>query len=538
MMLRALLVEDNLYDRNGILNHIPWKDLGISEMDIGVNGAQGLAKAREHRPDIVITDISMPVMDGMEMIKKLGEEFPGIKYIIMSCHDEFDFVKAAINLNVSSYILKPVDLNELTEAVRKAVSEVKKEMNLRIDEQRLKEKLKNSLPALQSDLLREILHSKKPNNDFQRRMQYLEMEIHKDLVVAVVEYDQSSAISSISEDEYLLSYILKNAFQDTFFPKITSYSYIMDYKSICCLITGNWETQEECYAQVIGYFMELKSSIQESTSSSLTIGLSNMTDSLFALPAAFREAYDSSRLKFYSAGNRIIAASEVKKELIDRPLNLGKFQEHLTQALESDEKSAVKALMDKYASEFSQVEKSQIVSNCYAMVFLIQEYFREHHIETQDIAKDPAPFWKAPDNFETISHVRSWMEKVLYSCWEYLQKNRTSRYGVIIQQIRDKIDRDYATIDSISSMVKELYISPGYANVLFKQEVGMTIGDYLFQKKMEAAKEMLTDPHCRIYEVSDRLGYVSKSYFSAVFKEYTGLSPKEYRDRHCVKAGG
>ena len=146
-MLRALLVEDNLYDRNGILNHIPWKDLGISEMDIGVNGAQGLAKAREHRPDIVITDISMPVMDGMEMIKKLGEEFPGIKYIIMSCHDEFDFVKAAINLNVSSYILKPVDLNELTEAVRKAVSEVKKEMNLRIDEQRLKEKLKNSLPA-------------------------------------------------------------------------------------------------------------------------------------------------------------------------------------------------------------------------------------------------------------------------------------------------------------------------------------------------------------------------------------------------------
>src|SRR5699024_10359918 len=134
--------------------------------------------------------------------------------------------------------------------------------------------------------------------------------------------------SSISEDEYLLSYILKNAFQDTFFPKITSYSYIMDYKSICCLITGNWETQEECYAQVIGYFMELKSSIQESTSLSLTIGLSNMTDSLFALPAAFREAYDSSRLKFYSAGNRIIAASEVKKELIDRPLNLGKFQEH------------------------------------------------------------------------------------------------------------------------------------------------------------------------------------------------------------------
>lgn len=127
---------------------------------------------------------------------------------------------------------------------------------------------------------------------------------------------------------------------------------------------------------------------------------------------------------------------------------------------------------------------------------------------------------------------------MLYSCWEYLQKNRTSRYGVIIQQIRDKIDRDYATIDSISSMVKELYISPGYANVLFKQEVGMTIGDYLFQKKMEAAKEMLTDPHCRIYEVSDRLGYVSKSYFSAVFKEYTGLSPKEYRDRHCVKAGG
>lgn len=537
-MLRALLVEDNLYDRNGILHHIPWKDLGISEMDIGINGLQGLTKAREHRPDIVITDISMPVMDGMEMIQKLGQEFPGIKYIIMSCHDEFDFVKAAINLNVSSYILKPVDLNELTEAVRKAVSEVKKEMSLRIDEQRLKEKLKNSLPALQSDLLREILHSKKTNNDFQRRMQYLEMEVHKNLVVAVVEYDQSSTNSCLNEEEYLLSYILKNAFQDTFLPKITSYSYIMDYKSICCLITGDWETQEECYAQVIGYFMELKNSIQSSTSLTLTIGLSNMTDNLLALPTAFREAYDSSRLKFYSAGSRIIAASEVQKEFIDRPLDLGKFQEHLTQALESDEKTAVEALMKKYSSEFSQVEKSQILNNCYAMLFFMQEYFREHHIETRDMGKDGALFWKAPDNFETISDVRSWMEKMLYSCWEYVQKNRTSRYGVIIQQIRDKIDRDYATIDSISSMVKELYISPGYANVLFKQEVGMTIGDYLFQKKMEAAKEMLTDPHCRIYEVSDRLGYVSKSYFSAVFKEYTGLSPKEYRDRHCVKVGG
>lgn len=121
-MYRMLVVDDNDFDREGVCNLVDWKALGIEVVGTAINGEDGYAKAMELSPDFILTDVSMPRMNGIQMTKKIIKTNPGIRFIYMSCFDEFDYVQNAINLDVCDYVLKPVDLTKLEEAAKKVIA--------------------------------------------------------------------------------------------------------------------------------------------------------------------------------------------------------------------------------------------------------------------------------------------------------------------------------------------------------------------------------------------------------------------------------
>jgi len=151
---------------------------------------------------------------------------------------------------------------------------------------------------------------------------------------------------------------------------------------------------------------------------------------------------------------------------------------------------------------------------------------------------DERRLWERMIRSETLPNIRSWLTNLLETARRKAGERSSSRTAAIVRDIRKILDTEYAGIQEIAQVTDRLYISVRYANSIFRKETGITIGDYLFQQRMRAAKRLLADPYCRIGEVSEQVGYGSPSYFTSVFREHTGMTPREYRETHCGQASG
>ena len=177
-MFSVLIVEDNISDREGIKGLIDWGKLGIEVAGLAVDGFDGYNQAINLRPDFILTDVAMPVMDGIEMTRKLKAELPQTKFIFMSRFDDLEFLKNAIHLEVYGYILKPIDLSELTDAMEKIRNLRQSELEREQYEEKLKKQIKESMPVLQEKFFKDLLYGKLENeNDVRDRMEYLGMDI-------------------------------------------------------------------------------------------------------------------------------------------------------------------------------------------------------------------------------------------------------------------------------------------------------------------------------------------------------------------------
>lgn len=533
-MYKVLLVEDNLFDREGIKNYIKWSDYNMEIPITAINGEDGLKKALKIKPDILITDISMPVMDGLTMITEIMAQNLYPKFVIMSCHDEFDFIKSALNLQVSDYLLKPVDMDELPKLLNAISEKLKREKNHEINEQLLKEQLQNSLPALRNDLLREIMHLTADRDHYLKRMQYINMEFKSSIIVAILNFDNINFHSANTEQKYLFSYSLKNSFHKIFDSHFISYSYIMDYENVCCVLSDNWQSLDECHQSVLEYFVKLKEEILESTGFSITIGISEIVTEFSDLTKQFNNALSCIQSKFYSHGNRIILSDSTAFVPMDMDVDYIQIEQDVQLLFENDSKEGVSDFLNKYYGNMKRSEEN-IRHTCFIIIFSLEKYLNKRNIQFKDIWTEKASIWKKLSAFETIYDIKTWMTNIITICFDYVSLNCNSRRSILVSQMKDQINQYYAKIQNIIEVTDPLYISAGHANVLFKQETSMTLGDYLFQTRMEKAKELLNDPTCRIYEVSESVGYTSKSYFSTIFKEYTGYTPRNYRELHCNK---
>ncbi|WP_409340479.1 response regulator [Paenibacillus sp. MBLB4367] len=152
-MFTILIVDYNRADRTGIQGLTDWDELGIKVVGLAIDGEDGYKQAMQLRPDFVLTDVAMPVKDGLKMTQKIKEELPETKFIFMSCFDDYDYLKSGINLEVYGYILKPIDLTELTGSLRKVKQLKQQELEKHQSDEQLRKRIQESMPVLQVQLI-------------------------------------------------------------------------------------------------------------------------------------------------------------------------------------------------------------------------------------------------------------------------------------------------------------------------------------------------------------------------------------------------
>jgi two-component system response regulator YesN len=537
-MFTMLVVDDNTADRKGIKGLIDWGSLGIEITGVAANGLEGYHKALDLMPDFVLTDVSMPVMDGIDMTRKLKKQFPRTKVIFMSCFDEFDYVKNAMDLEVCSYVLKPIKLDELIEAAKKMVNLLQEEMDRLKNEEEMKKQLQKSIPLLQEQFIRDLLYGKlTEEKDIKERMRYLGIEFSSnEYTVVFIQIDNyEREYQNLPADrKYFLMHQVNQIIEDVLFNHRTGYTINQQQHSLAILIFTNPKSlvnAEESLNQVIESLQLCKHQINKQLGVKVTVGIGHFSQRLSEISRVFESAEHAVKSRFFSEGNRLILASEVHEPNAQARYDLNTLKKEISEAMEADLKG-VQAFIDKYLGTGERYAEGYVKSLAVAITSTLQVILSERGESFKSVFGEDGLIWDDLYKLETISDIKSWLIHVLEEKGQILKQKDNVRYEKIVEDVKKTIRQNYAKIENVNQITDPIYLSAGYANHIFKQHTGKTIFDYLVEVRMETAKKLLCDPYCRVYEVAEKLGYKSTTYFSTTFKDFTGISPKEYRDKY------
>lgn len=528
-MYKILIVDDEEIVRRSIVRIVDWNKLGFSEVFQAENGIEALELALEVKPDLVLTDIKMPFMDGLELSANLREKLPTAFIVVVSGYDEFKYAQEAISLGVLDYILKPFGSATLTQKLE----EIRKKMDDTLEQKnyisRIKTQLHQSLPLLKERFFNTLVCTPGSKDDLESKLGFLEIKLESSsYTICVIEPD----LSGIKPEEYLLySFAVKNIASETIGEKHPIFSDNTG-RVVIIVCDSALPDSNEKNDIIIDMMNILHTNIRISLDIPVTIGVGASTSRLTDLYTSYSEALKALDCRYTLGKDRIYNISDLS--FIDDKFSypseaLSRFQV----AVKTYEKENIKQSLNEICT-FLRSRKALSAAN--VKVIFIDLTTKLLKMLTEIKGASPlvwseglslyARIEKLGTVDEMAAAVLPFAVNVSKSFVEALSSNNQN----VAQQAMDFIKANYKEEElSLISVASKISVSAGYLSALFKKETGINFSDYLTGVRMEEAMQLLRTTDMKTYEIAYRTGYSSPHYFSISFKKYTGKTPSEYR---------
>lgn len=533
-MYKILLVDDEILVRDAIRENIDWGKLDCELIGDCENGKQAVEFVKTHEIDIVLTDILMPYMDGMELSHFLHDNYPDILIVIFSGFGEFEYAKKAIQYNVSEYMLKPVTAMELT----KVIENMKEKLDSRKKEQRKME----SLTQVSQDYHKNanVIRSKaldclvKCTRDVQVSLDELErMGITFQAAsyrVAVFDIDTYSDMYQMDMDKQqesaLMAFVLFNVGDEIVVQEKAGVVYQEGNNRVCIIFAGN--RTKEFSESIHRICHEIQKKVKEVIGLETSIGIGSWVRSPHELIYSYRLAAKAIDYRYLLGGNLLFDMEEKKT---DNSIFLINDLEILTESI----KSGDRRLMEKTLGQIETEIKSALVEKSYACIYL-QQVIRAIGNTCQSLSEEPEKIiaqrealLKAVTEQRMFSQAAALVEKYAQEVFDALQELNSSngqRQGMLAM---DYIQKNYMDpCLSLNSICSYLNISTSYFSTIFKEMTGETFIEVLTRVRMEKAKELLENTTMKNYEIAEKVGFSDPHYFGISFKKITGKTPTEY----------
>lgn len=517
--MKALIVDDEAVTRDGLMRYIDWNDLGIDSVSEAKDGRDALAFAAELHPDIVISDVKMPHLNGLEFAKELKATQPHVKFIFLSGFSDKEYLKDAIRLNAVNYVEKPIDLQELTEAIQKSVS-LRKQEQLEVEESKnINALLNSSLPFIRQTVVTQLISGRGITPDLQRNLALagLRLAPNSRFMVLVIRAATAFVHSTLRR-------ILESALQGCSFVDTANESghIVVLYDFDPC----------EIAASIQNFFRELS---RDCTQNSLaptdlfcTVGPS--VDSPEQIGYAYQCALEMQNFVFFYGYNRLVFYSGKERTRYVLP---AQFKDNLSlllkkqayEELEEQVKSLCRLFLLHTGTPISEVKRS-----FFEVMDLIFREAKARGVHFDELTEEKS-LWEVISAAQTLSQLQ---DDALYNMrylFEKLKKldSVDKSIATVVQYIHNNYDDSKLGVKFLASLV---YLAPTYLSVLFKKETGSTISDYLLNVRMEQSKRLLLDPRIKVTDVPQHVGYPDVNYFAKVFKKQVGISPSVFRERY------
>ena len=542
-LYRIILVDDEEEVRKSIIRKIDWTAVGFTVVGDAENGEDALEKIENLEPDVVLTDIRMPYMDGLTLAERIRQKYPSMKIVIFSGYDDFEYAKQAIKLNVTEYILKPVNVEELTAILKRIKTNLDEEIEQKRNVNLLRENYKRSLPILREQFLKDLISRPMDGETVQTLLREYDIPLagaKKWIAIAVeleleLELTQEEAPLPLHEEKNLIPISVMQILSENLKPgyrfSLLSFSGSADAKiaGIAAIDENNSQTE------LINILGDICKEIRKTLKVPVTIGIGHSAQKLENISRSFQSALDALGYRSVVGTGSTIYINDVEPG-IGGKLQFGSEEESaLIQAIkfgpEEKIRETVRGIVDRMneARVHARQQQAYILSVANCMIQLIQQY----DLNMEEIfAEDPL----GPDPFTVI---QSMLNRENFSRWLYqtalkinnaLSRERDYAARQVIEKAKQYIMDNYQDPGlSVEQICRYLHMSPAYFSTMFKKATGQTYIAYLTEVRLNKAVELLNMTDEKTYVIASQVGYQEQNYFSYVFKKRFGVSPTKFR---------
>jgi two-component system, response regulator YesN len=521
MPYKVFFVEDEIVTREGIRDNVDWTGNGFELCGDAPDGEMALPLIQSARPDVLIADIKMPFMDGLQLCKIVRERMPEIKIVILSGHDEFEYAQQAIRLGVTEYLLKPVTPQDLHSVLQRLAAQLDLENQERAKLESLHDQVHEYHITLRERLLLKLLVGAVSPSE-------------------AIEQGQSVGLDLVAR--YYLVVIIKTELADC--SELFDYAEYQHIQQIVSNVVGRnpdvfllhkgWdELVFLMKGSTLEYLEEERDLILERitrkakrTKYILTFGIGLPQKRIADIQQSFVDAW----IRIHHSVNQ----NEVGSNMIVDQAELLKLDKS---AVENFLMCAVKedfdAFFEAYLRSLSEKAiKSDLIKNYIFMdiVLAAAKFLSELGGDVELVIPTLNSIESTLANIKNIEQLREQVRQILSTVLIYRDNQNSSHYWQLIRQAREYIDHHYMDPDiSLNRVAAHVSLSPSHFSVVYSQETGQTFKEYLTEMRIKKAKELLRMTNMKSTEISYQVGYSDPHYFSHVFGKYTGFSPKEFR---------
>lgn len=531
-MLKVFLVEDEVVVREGIKNNIDWESHGYDFCGEARDGELAYPQIQKLKPDILITDIKMPFMDGLELSNLVKKELPDIEIILLTGYEDFTYAKEAIKIGVAEYLTKPISGEDLVKEIDKVAERIEERNREKyLKEQYMKEmEEKNRMDS--TALFKKLVSGNASMSELLSDANELSIDISAVVYNIMLFYSKSE---SKEAEAYSKTMVKLNNFIRQLCLTEEVLIFERDVDGVAFLFKD--DSEEELIKKQDRFISELTEKLKEMPGLRYFGGLGNCVNRMTEIPACFEDAQRAFSHKYFVDDNLIMSSKDYKlvESKHSEEFNISsvdidhvakdRIVDFLKTGNADDTEFFIEELTGGSDTNFTEslIFRQYMVMNIYftAAAFIEDLGYDRSELGTIDFNRDIINSAE-----ESISFIGTLMKKSI----ELRENSSSKRYKQTIDEVIEYIKDNYADDElSLNSLASHVNVSPNYLSMIFAQQTGVTFIKYLTDYRMNKARELLKCTNKRSSEIAEEIGYRDPHYFSFLFKKLYGITPTQYR---------
>lgn len=541
-MVQILLVDDESYVTESLAATIPWETLGIERVHQAVSALAAVDVLEAYDIDILVTDIRMPGMTGLELIVEVNERWPHIRSLLLTGYADFEYAKKALQLKAFDYILKPVDDEEFIKCVSAAMDSLKEEWEAFDKVHQLQYSRRNDFGVLRTHLMHDLLLGRDlPVPKIESKMSEYEIKLRTGhpasmLLIQLGKHFSDMDYHSVS----LIEYAIGNIAEEVFAPDFHVWHCKAPHDCLIVLIEGNWNSfpersvdeQNRCLSAAIEAF---RKNVSNYLKGEIYVALTGWFKFPEELPKLYQTAIRSLYWNHQEETDALLFIEEQPEQPHSSVKSLEGLYMHptLTHLLESRQWDEAEAKVSRVFGKMEEVGYTR--EHLYELFISVTSAFmytahKQGRFITQmdQVGFDPLHAQKMVHSF---LHLKEWIFSMMNKLKSEWSASEQSAKSYVVKQVQELISQDKGQELSVKTIADQVYLHPVYLSKIYKAETGEGLGDYIIRMRMERALYLLKYSNKKIYEITTELGYQNPQYFSKMFKKHYGMTPHEFRDQ-------
>ena len=520
-----MIVDDEIIVSRGLSEKVKWSQLNCTVCAIGTNGIEGQKLINQHRPDIVITDIKMPGMDGLDLAEYLKRNYPNTITILLSGYSEFNYAQTAVRHQVFDYLLKPVRIEDLKTCIKKAIEKIEQSSTVQPNSYKENNKVKDEF--VESRFLLDIMiNSNKDIGVSKKRIREFGMSLSSGLIIVfelneTSDYDHDNVASLY---QFAVNNIVKETFQ-----KNNINTTLVNYRGKSIAVVKFEEHTQLSHAQkrVLNVIKICQENIFFYLKKRANVGIGKKFKGIEQLSISFQSALNVLENNLFW-GTNVHELQNQQSSTQDLMIN-NQIDPQFYESIRDGDFIEAKGYLDKFLFNAKVYKhKGQTIN-----------YFLDLLIDMLNIVSDGKVKNQVTKAITEITELRTFNESVemlirmIKIICEEIQQKRIEEKGNLLERVLNYIDKHYHNANLNLQYISEVFqVSSSHLSRVFKKEMSINFSEYLILKRVEKGKKLLeNEKNVPVRKIAEQVGFLDSKYFGQVFKKHYGLTPSDFRDK-------